>query len=407
MKKYIQFGFFNKKLLLPFGVAFIQILINIMNIILQEKLKNTLLEMIDVAFSEIIIIFIPLLNISALKTNMNNAKYYGRKKTILHYFILFLIFSIYVILNMFVAIQSNIYMDNHKSFSSPHNSGLSSFESLEMIFICLVSIILLKYKYYIHHIIAIISFILICFFIDLILNNFSYLYDRGALFIIFNIIIVLLDAIDYGYQKYMMDVLFHSFFGITFTIGIVNLIIFGIIIIICLITGKEESVKEEKFMFISFYQYFEDVNIGIIITKHILYFILTFFLNFLRGLTILHLNPDYILISFSISRIINIVIETKQYECLALFPLQFISLMFYLEIFELNFCGLNKNTRRNIEERQIEETLKISKISIINLNEDRKSFASDYSSDVEIDKNYIISCDNNNEQKNEDDSNLD
>ena len=141
MKKYIKFAFFNKKLLLPFGVAFIQILINIMNIILQEKSKNTLLEMIDVAFSEIIIIFIPILNISALKTNMNNVKYYERKKTLLHYFILFLIFSVYVILSIFVAIQSSIYMDHHKSFSNPHNSGLSSFESLEMIFICLVSII--------------------------------------------------------------------------------------------------------------------------------------------------------------------------------------------------------------------------------------------------------------------------
>ena len=103
MKKCIQFGFFNKKLLLPFGVAFIQILINIMNIILKEKSKNNLLEMIDVSFSEIIMIFIPLLNISALKTNKNNIIYHGRKKAVLHYFILFLIFSLYVILNIFIT----------------------------------------------------------------------------------------------------------------------------------------------------------------------------------------------------------------------------------------------------------------------------------------------------------------
>jgi len=343
--------------------------------------------MIDVAFSEIIMIFIPLLNKSALRTNMNNAKYYERKKTILHYLILLLIFGIYVILSIFVTIQSNIYMDNHKSYSSPHNSGLSSFESLEMIFICLVSIILLKYKYYIHHIISIISFILICFFIDLLLNNFVDLYDRGPLFIIFNIIIVLLDAIDYGYQKYMMDVLFHSFWGISFTIGIVNLIIFGVIITICLITGKEESVKEQKYMFIGFYQYFEEVDIGIIITKHILYFILTFFLNLLRVLTILHLNPDYILISFSISRIINIVMETKEYICLILFPFQFISLMFYLEIFELNFCGLNKNTRRNIQERERKEMLLQEETD----NSSRKSTLSI----IEVSPDYIIHIDDN------------
>ena len=29
--------------------------------------------------------------------------------------------------------------------------------------------------------------------------------------------------------------------------------------------------------------------------------------------------------------------------------------MFYLEIFEFNFCGLNKNTKRNIAERGLSE----------------------------------------------------
>ena len=33
--------------------------------------------------------------------------------------------------------------------------------------------------------------------------------------------------------------------------------------------------------------------------------------------------------------------------------LQFISLLFFLEIFEFNFCNLNKNTKRNIEERSL------------------------------------------------------
>ena len=53
MVKFIQFGFFNKKLLLPFGIAFFQILINIMNIVIQESKKNTILEMIGAGISEI------------------------------------------------------------------------------------------------------------------------------------------------------------------------------------------------------------------------------------------------------------------------------------------------------------------------------------------------------------------
>ena len=36
---------------------------------------------------------------------------------------------------------------------------------------------------------------------------------------------------------------------------------------------------------------------------------------------------------------------------LVFFAIQFFSLMIYLEIFELNFCNLNENTRRNINLR--------------------------------------------------------
>ena len=43
--------------------------------------------------------------------------------------------------------------------------------------------------------------------------------------------------------------------------------------------------------------------------------------------------------------------EPEKLYNLIFFVIQFISLMFYLEIFEFNFCNLNKNTRRNIKLR--------------------------------------------------------
>ena len=132
-------------------------------------------------------------------------------------------------------------------------------------------------------------------------------------------------------------------------------------------------------MFIGFYKYFEEVNVGIIIVKHILNIILNFFLNLFRVLTILYLTPDYILISFTVSRILDIVIESKKYECLALFFLQFITLMFYLEIFEFNFCGLNKNTRRNIQEREKDEMLSQERIS-----------RTSSTSEIEVSPDYIV-----------------
>ena len=347
--------------------------------------------MIVTGLSEISMPFIHYLNISSLKhqTNNDNKHRYPWKTKILHFFILFFIFAIYVILNIFVSIQGNLYRQNNKNIQNPHNSGFSCLESLEMIFICLVSIFLLKYKYFRHHIISIIIFILLCISIDLILDNFPYIYDRGVLFIVISIILVILDAIDYGYQKYMMDVLFYPFWSIALIIGIVNLIIFGLILIICLFTGEENSNKEKNFLFIAFYHYFSVVKVGLILTKQlVLNYILTFFLNLLRVLTILYFTPDYILISFAISRIVNVVIEIKKYICLALFPLQFFVLMYYLEIIELKFCGLNKNTRKNIQIRGEREINK--NISDISGRMSDLSSRSSNASDIEVTPDYFI-----------------
>ena len=61
----------------------------------------------------------------------------------------------------------------------------------------------------------------------------------------------------------------------------------------------------------------------------------------------------------------------------SIFFFQLLSLLFYLEILELNFCGLNKNTKRNIQLRERME----------NLDKDRKE------SDIEVDDNLVIKSD--------------
>ena len=386
MKKIIIFNIFRKKLLLPFGVAFMQILINIMNVIINENPKNQLLEMIDLAFSEMAIALIPLFNIYTFKTTTSVFLRKKLRKKIRDYSILVIIFVVYVFLNIYRTQLMSAFYQQNKSLSNPHNSDLSSFESIELIFITIISFLLLKYKYFIHHIISIIIFIFISFFIDLILDNFPDLFGRGALYIFISFIVVVIDAGDYGYQKYMMDVQFHPYWAVSLTLGIVNFIIFGSIIIACLHKGKEESFKEKNAMFMSFYTYFDNVSVGTIIVKHILNLILNFVLNLLRSLTILYFTPDYILISFTISRIINIVMERKAYVCLVLFVLQFITLMFYLEIFEFNFWGLNKNTKRNIAERVQKEMLLQEEYEN---NPGRFSSASSFD-EIDITPDYVI-----------------
>ena len=75
------------------------------------------------------------------------------------------------------------------------------------------------------------------------------------------------------------------------------------------------------------------------------------------------------LIIYEISKLSNVLImsESKnKWYSIIIFVLQFISLMFFLEIFEFNFCGLNRNTKKSIEER--EEKTMIMKESVESLS---------------------------------------
>ena len=82
-------------------------------------------------------------------------------------------------------------------------------------------------------------------------------------------------------------------------------------------------------------------------------------------LTLNYLTANHLLLSYAISKLSNILVKSdhknKWYSIIP-FIFQFLSLMFFLEVFEFNFCGLNKNTKRQIEFR--EETDMIMRESI-------------------------------------------
>ena len=72
-------------------------------------------------------------------------------------------------------------------------------------------------------------------------------------------------------------------------------------------------------------------------------------------LILYYYKPDFILIIFQLAAITKSIMDNfgnwKLYVCLLLGFIQILVLMFYLEILELNFCGLNENTQRNIDLR--------------------------------------------------------
>ena len=64
--------------------------------------------------------------------------------------------------------------------------------------------------------------------------------------------------------------------------------------------------------------------------------------------------------------------EPEKLYCIIFFAIQFFSLMIYLEIFELNFCNLNENTRRNINLRGLLDDLEENgrDSTVIDINKD-------------------------------------
>ena len=89
----------------------------------------------------------------------------------------------------------------------------------------------------------------------------------------------------------------------------------------------------------------------------------------LRLLVLEKLTPNHMLISYEISKLSNVLIKSKseyRWYSVILFVFQFISLLFFLEILEYNFCDLNFNTIKNIQERELNNMIMKERDSSIN-----------------------------------------
>ena len=239
---------------------------------------------------------------------------------------------------------------------NPLADGPFAFIGIEMILLTVTSIILLKYKYFIHHIISMVGFILFGNFSDLILGSYPEIILFGAIPIIIQLVNIILDVIYYYYQKYMMEKLFYPYWNICFTLGI-GLFIFSTANLIYVLVLKENANP----LIIngpSFYSYFTMDDIGLKIGKIILSYIIGVVSSILYILNIYYFNPNYVLISFQFSKIADVLINengNNKYYCIIFYVIQLFFLMIYLEIIELNFCDLNKNTKKNIEFRSVLE----------------------------------------------------
>ena len=346
VKKLFILGDINKKLLLPFLLAISQIFYNVHNSKFPEKEPNQILETYSLSISKFFILIVP--RIFKLDSTVEKS-FFLRRKKVLNYFLLFFIYVLNIGLIAGAALFNKEFDAGKQDAKNPSTVGEFLKQGIEMVFLALISIFLLKYKYFIHNYIAIGAFILFGLINDIILDLYSKSLKVGAPSLIMSFIALITDAIYLCYQKYMMEKLFYPYWNVVLVPGIILFVLITTVLIFILFAGKDSSIS----LVSGFYKYFDDVSPGIIVGKFLINVIFNFFLSTFTILTLYNFTPDYVLISVSLSKFVNFLIDyqSDRYYFIIFFILQFFCLLLYLEIIELNFCKLNKNTRRNIQIR--------------------------------------------------------
>ena len=244
---------------------------------------------------------------------------------------------------------------------------------VEIFLISIVTYFLLKYKYYIHHIISMILYLLLGIGNDLILDSYSMLkFDYLYIYIIY----IINEIFLFCFFKYMMDELYYHYTELLILYGIFGLVI-KIFIYLLLIRNE---YKTENFLIINILQYnFQEIDVIHIIFYQCLFFITERGVYFLLILLVsFYLSPNHNIITENISAYLAIFIfeeNTNKYYSIITFVLQLFILLFYFEILEFNFLGLNRNTQKNIQKRG-------------RIDNNRRN--STVVSEIELEKQYII-----------------
>ena len=344
--KIIILGELSKKHLLPLFLA-LSFLIYLMIIrFYPDKGENHTLDLYCNAVGFFGIIVIPYIFKFTQKDIQNLPKVDEiQKNKYLHYFVLIIVFIAYIIAKEFLS----FYSPTKKGEKPEYSEDAFSYIGVEMILLTIVSLFFLKYKYYRHHIISIVGFVICGNVCDYLLDYFTLIPQNGYLINSIKWIGVIVDVIFFNVQKYMMEMLYYPYWRINITLGI-TLFCITTIILLYIVIGDNKEIK-----FVSnFDEYFTLNSPLLIIGKLILSTVSYFIFTTLCILNIFYFNPNYFIINFQLSKFVLTLIDNQnsnKYYCIIFFVLQTFFLLIFLEIIELNFCGLNDNTKRNVELR--------------------------------------------------------
>ena len=372
-------GTLNKKLFLSLFLAILQVAMILIYEFYPKKQNNVVIQLFVLSIGEMLIKTFPYIlkfsDIGKLNEKEKEKEKKTHKNTWKHYIYLGLLYSLNVGLLVTVEVLNSVLRGQITTYSGSNLVPNHDFIilSLEMIFIVLVSMCLLKYRYYKHHIISMILFLIFGIISEIILKTYNDINWKYILIICIRIIGVLVNATYYCYQKYMMENLFLPYWNVAFVPGLVMLLLAFVFLGFCL------AAKDSKLSFIVIFYSFFKTDPGLGAGKIIIVFVLHTLMSPLAILILYHFGPNFVLTIFQFSRVVQnlTTIKVNQLYVIIFFILQFISLLIHLEIIELNFCGLNKYTKRNIEIRGIDDLELERSDTLVNLK-------------VGIDKDYDI-----------------
>ena len=338
-------GNFDKKLKWIIAFSINQIILNVIDYYYPKEKVHQIMDSYAISIGQMSSLLIP--KIFRFEDNIIKKGEICTKKNIKYQGLLWLI---NLLLYGNIATSSFIVVG---SLDTPHNSILCTKEALEIILLTLFTFLFLKYRYYIHHIISLIIFCMFSIIIDLILQNYQKgLIELPLMKIIMDSFSIVLEIINFCYEAYMLNSLYYHFWTLSFSLGLFLFSLNSMTLIVILIIGDPNG---EKNFINNFFHYFE-IEVGYIILRFFIEFIIYgIFSQILRLLVLENLTPNHMLISYEISKLSNVLIKStslNKWFSIIPFILQFMSLMFFLEIFEYNFCNLNKNTKKNVNLRE-------------------------------------------------------
>ena len=305
--------------------------------------------------SYILIIILPFIQKSRNKNSKFKENRKNCKQITIDLFYIYLTYLFYFINAIYIISLKAKDPKNTGDYKMSHYKGFCSEEALEIIFIVIISKFLLKMSIYKHHYIGLIIFLLLSLFIDLLFE--LSIFKPNIFFIFIYILFKIFDSIYITYEKYMMDKLGYSPYTVVFSIGFIYLFSGTLGVIILSFTGSV-FYDGNKYLLESFEDYFYKNNYKQIIL-HIIYLIsFRFFINILKILTVYYFSPIHTFASYIIIKMLYLLLRKDpkyKYYSLILFVFQFLGLLIFLEIIELNFCNLDKNTKRNVEKRETKE----------------------------------------------------